>query len=53
MEIRVDGVVFVAVEGVAGFVWAWRVDHAVDEALAYDGRAEHDADEFVDLGDDL
>ena len=50
MQVVEDGVVLFFVEGVGGFIGFGGVDHAVDEALADDGGAEHDADEFVDLG---
>jgi hypothetical protein len=49
----VDVVVFLAVQGVGGVAFPRGVDHGFHDALADDGRAEHDGDEFVDLGDDL
>ena len=49
LEGGVDLAVFGAVEGVAGVVGPGWGDHAADEALAYYRRAEHYADEFVDL----
>jgi len=48
-----DVVILFFVEGVGGLVGCGRVDHAFDHALADDGGAEHNTDEFVDLGDDL
>jgi len=52
-ERGVGGVVFGAVEGVRGRGGLRRIDHHFDEALADDGRAELDGDEFVDLRFDL
>jgi hypothetical protein len=48
-----DVVVFFFVLGVGGGAFLGWVDHYFDHALADDGWAEHDADEFVDLLDDL
>lgn len=48
-----DVVVFFLVLRVGGGAFFGRVHHHFDHALADDGRAEHDADEFVDLFDDL
>jgi len=53
VEAGVDVVVFLLVELVGGGAFLGRVDHDFDHALADDGRAEHDADELVDLLDDL
>ena len=53
VQAREDVVVFFLVEIVGGGAFFGRVDHDFDHALADDGRAEHDADELVDLLDDL
>lgn len=45
----VDTPVLLLVELVGGLAGLGRVDHQLDQALADDGGAEHDADELVDL----
>lgn len=48
-----DAVVLFLVERVAGVAGDRGVHHELDEALADDGRAQHDGDELVDVGLDL
>lgn len=45
----VDAAVLLLVELVGGLAGLGRVDHQLDQALANDRRAEHDADELVDF----
>lgn len=52
-EAGLDAFVFGAVELVGRVARGRGVALHLDEALADDGRAEHDADEFVDLGGDV
>jgi hypothetical protein len=53
VETGVDVVVLLLVELVRGRAFFGRVDHDFYHTLTDDGRAEHDADELVDLLDDL
>lgn len=52
-ETLVDPGVLLVVQLVRGLTLLGRVDHELDEALADDGRTEHDGDELVDVGLDL
>lgn len=49
----VDAAVLLLVELVGGLAGLGRVDHQLDQALANDRRAEHDADELVDFSLDF
>ena len=45
-----DIIVLLLVERVAGISFLGRIDHHFHKALAYNRRAQRDADEFIDLG---